>query len=343
MGVLGEYNKRAGWLTHRPPLQLNDSNRFKRVGKGEPRIIKNRPAPKAALHCVDFFPFGEPDVEQLRRTQGEEVRQRQRVHRSRKPAEDDENDAGAEQQIGLFGKMIKQWQGVFAVCGGQRIILARPSQEEKMQFMWQLDIKDDELYHLAWSYDPLTFEPLIAVGGALGLIYIIEPGAHKIRRTLKGHGDWILSVKFSPTDPHILASASGDRTVRVWNVFGGDLADDLDQPSRNFPMGDADEGDACVCILAGEGAAGHKWDVEAVAFHPTQRAIVTCGMDFGVRIWALPEYPEITNSAPYKTPQGYRPQVVRFPIFGTNRLHEDAVDCIDWCVAMVQTYVESRR
>lgn len=144
----------------------------------------------------------------------------------------------------------------------------------------------------------------------------------------------ILSARFSPTHPHILASASGDRTVRVWNIFGGDLkvetTDDPHSRSRNYPMGDADEGDACIFILVGEGAGGHEWEIVTLAFHPTQRAIVTGGMDYGVRIWALPEYPIVIDPSIKKTEVGYRPRKIYFPVFATNRLHEDAIDCIEW-------------
>jgi polycomb protein EED len=155
----------------------------------------------------------------------------------------------------------------------------------------------------------------------------------------------ILSVKFSPVEPHILASASGDRTVRVWNVFGGDFVGSLDLhgQSRNYPMGDADEGDACVFILAGEGPAGHRWDVVSLAFHPTQRAIVTTGQDYSVRIWALPEYPEVTDPFEIRrTPPGYRPEIIHFPLFATQRLHENPVDCIEWLVVVVAQQSRAR-
>ena len=40
-------------------------------------------------------------------------------------------------------------------------------------------------------------------------------------RTLSGHGDYVESVAFDSND--ILASGSGDRTIKLWNKNTGDL------------------------------------------------------------------------------------------------------------------------
>lgn len=76
----------------------------------------------------------------------------------------------------------------------------------------------------------------------------------------------ILGLDFSPTHPHILASASGDKTTRIWNILGGDVAKAPPDVyhSQNYPMGMADEGDALVAILAGEGGGGHRAKVVGV-------------------------------------------------------------------------------
>lgn len=41
-------------------------------------------------------------------------------------------------------------------------------------------------------------------------------------QTLKGHGGWIFSVAFSH-DSRLLASASGDNTVKIWDASTGSL------------------------------------------------------------------------------------------------------------------------
>lgn len=67
---------------------------------------------------------------------------------------------------------------------------------------------------------------------------------------------------FSPTDPHILASGSEDRTIRIWNILGGDVeCKDGEILSENFPQADADEGTCLVAVLAGEGYGGHRAQV----------------------------------------------------------------------------------
>ena len=67
-------------------------------------------------------------------------------------------------------------------------------------------------------------------------------------------------MTFDLATPHILASASSDKTVRIWNILGGEVTppEGDDKLSENFPMAMADEGNVIVAVLAGEGSGGHR-------------------------------------------------------------------------------------
>jgi len=76
----------------------------------------------------------------------------------------------------------------------------------------------------------------------------------------------VLSIVFHPLNPHIFASASCDKTIRIWNIFGTDVEleeGDVEPLSENYPQGDADEGSCVLAILAGD-KAGHKAGVSAL-------------------------------------------------------------------------------
>jgi hypothetical protein len=103
-----------------------------------------------------------------------------------------------------------------------------------------------------------------------------------------------------------------------------------DEFSRGYALADADEGTACYGIVGGEGSGGHKWDVIDVAFHPSRAVIATCCQDWWVRIWALPETPSVDVQD--RTAKGYRPALISFPLFGTNRIHAENIDNIEWYV-----------
>ncbi|HUS64364.1 MAG TPA: serine/threonine-protein kinase [Kofleriaceae bacterium] len=98
-----------------------------------------------------------------------------------------------------------------------------------------------------------------ATGGIDGTIRLFTVAAEKgDEKTLRGHEDSIYHFEFSP-DESILASASDDGTVRVWNLATGE-----------------------VRVLR-----GHEDDVYRVAFRADGREIVTSGLDSTARVWPL--------------------------------------------------------
>ncbi len=97
-----------------------------------------------------------------------------------------------------------------------------------------------------------------ATAGADGRIAIWTAGKSEPDAVLEGHEAPIAALAVSP-DGATLASASWDRTVRLWPLAGG----------------------------AARALEGHTQNVNGVAFSPDGRTLVSVGYDLSVRIWPL--------------------------------------------------------
>src|SRR5439155_5424789 len=118
-----------------------------------------------------------------------------------------------------------------------------------------------ELFAAALSPNGKT----LAVGGSGSSedkgspIYLIDFAAGCITRVLRGHTDSIFALAFS-ADGKRLASASVDRSARVWDVALG----------------------TCDLVLH-----GHADSICGVAFAPDGRRLATASFDTTGRIWSL--------------------------------------------------------
>jgi len=120
--------------------------------------------------------------------------------------------------------------------------------------------------------------------------------------TFEGHSHYVMQVEFNPKDSSTFASASLDRTVKVWGITSSHPHFTLEGHERGvncvsyYPGGDkpylvsgADDQTvriwdyqtkSCVAVLD-----GHTNNVSAVVFHPSLPFIISGGEDGSVRIW----------------------------------------------------------
>src|SRR5262249_33590453 len=142
------------------------------------------------------------------------------------------------------------WKALFTPDGKQVVTVS----DDKTVRLWDVNTgqtvrvlrppigpgKEGKLYAAALSPDGR----LLAVGGfgwndGRKPIYLIHlttsraernlagvPTGGRIERTLEGHKGEVSALAFSP-DGKWLASGSGDRTVRIWNVASGDCVQTL--------------------------------------------------------------------------------------------------------------------
>ncbi|UPL02663.1 hypothetical protein LCI18_013597 [Fusarium solani-melongenae] len=193
---------------------------------------------------------------------------------------------------------------VFAAVSKKHVVICRLNQTSNDTTPCEVlsVIRDDDVEASAccctWTKDPDTGAPYLCIGGVDAKVKIYDILSGKLYRCFTGHGGDVNDLATSPVDPSIIASASGDTSVRVWS---------LDPVHRKRP---------CLVILAGE---GHSWDLLSLAFHDTGRYILSAGHDQIINMWTLPDLPTEPITTPIR---------VHYPHFSTSAVHSGIIDCV---------------
>lgn len=167
---------------------------------------------------------------------------------------------------------------------------------------WQLD-ESTNLNSICWTRTAEGRPLLCAAGSSPRTIIIFDIEYDEPIRTLPGHGRAINDLQISPLSPNILASASEDYSVRIWN---------LDLKHEKQP---------CRAILGGQ---GHKQPLLTLDFHPNGRWLLTGAMDTAVALWAVPPLSELDSA------NNVEPSVFPYPYFISQEIHTNFVDCVKW-------------
>lgn len=157
------------------------------------------------------------------------------------------------------GQCSKTWQGhsnsVYAIALHAQNCLLASGHEDQTIKLWDFNLK-------AFSTD--SAPPLA------------QTLSHRPFRVLRGHKNRVFSVAFSP-DGQLLASASLDRSIKLWNAHTGQCRHTLH---------------------------GHQSWVWAVAFHPQGQWLASASYDHTVKLW------DVTTGECLRTLEGHTSSVL---------------------------------
>ena len=190
-----------------------------------------------------------------------------------------------------------------------------------------------ELAPLQVYYSALVFAPEMSIIKGLFVRYLpvgirIEPQVHgnwsAALPPLEGHTDWISHASFSP-DGKLIASASADGTVRLWDVATGAMLQTLEGYTEDFKA-IAFSPDGKQVASASEYAMVHIWDVEtgavlhtfpgyidivaAIAFSSDGKMVASAHRDATVRLWDVmtgAEFQTLRENTPFINALAFSP------------------------------------
>ncbi|XP_031632570.1 polycomb protein esc-like [Contarinia nasturtii] len=218
-----------------------------------------------------------------------------------------------------FNHFLKDGEeNIFAAVSGPRFYVYKTTANGKMELLMCFEDADpdEDFWTCCWSVN-VSRAPILITGGSRGVIRIVNIDLAKNDwdvepNNLIGHGEAINQVKIAPRQPYLLASASKDRSIRLWNI------------------------ETKVCIATFHGVDSHRDEVVSIDFNFESTKLVSGGLDHMVAIWDLTT-PEISAAIEMSTKydantstRDFKTFFHPFPTFTTRRIHKNYVDCVKW-------------
>jgi polycomb protein EED len=209
-----------------------------------------------------------------------------------------------------FNLIDSRFYHVFASAGGNRVTVYQCLPEGAalaVLLAFADEDKEEEFYTVSWAIGR-DGSALLACSGSNGVIRVIDCETEKLQKSFMDHGDSVNELRTQTLKPCLIASASKDESIRLWNADTG------------------------VCVLIFAGAGGHRNEVLSVDFHNSDiLRMASCGMDNTIKIWSLKDYWKFVEmsftwaDSPSKFPTKH----VQFPVFNA-LVHSNYVDCTRW-------------
>lgn len=177
----------------------------------------------------------------------------------------------------------------------------------------------EKFYAVAWAYqaqldDGTPGKWYVAAAGQGRVVRVFDLQSRSLIHSLPGHSNDINGMAVHPRDGAILATASKDSSIRLWNLRSG----------------------TCIAIIP-TGIRGHQSQVITLDFDLCGHRLASCSIDNSVRIWNITADPKlldaIIKSHEYAENPGPRtPEIliINDPAHICRRLHRNYVDCVAW-------------